>query len=124
MKSIKQVLIAIFLFAAVTAFAGVEKATIKTSAQCEMCKTKIETALNDVNGVKKVMLDVASKELKVKFDDEVVSLDEIRKAIAYVGYSADNMQPTKEAVAALDKCCQPKKGCCAADAKSSCSKDK
>lgn len=125
MKNIKQIVLAIFMVVAVTSFAGIEKAVISTSAQCDMCKTKIEASLVDMDGVKKVMLDVDSKELKVKYDEDVVSLDEIKATVASIGYTADDVKPTKEAVAALDKCCQPKKGCCAAGAaKSSCSKSK
>lgn len=109
------------LFIGLSAFADVEKASIKTSAQCEDCKERIEEALLKMNGIKKVMLNVDTKMLEVKFDNSVVSLAEIKKEIAGVGYWADDVMPNKDAYEALPACCKPAKSCCAS--KASCSKD-
>lgn len=113
MKTLRVLSIAFCLFLAGGLFAQTEKATIKTSTQCEMCKENIETAVAKVDGVKKASLDVKTKELKVKYDAGKVSLDEIRKAVTGIGYWADNMMPDKNAYAALPACCKPQKSCCA-----------
>jgi periplasmic mercuric ion binding protein len=112
MKTVKVLSIAFCLFIAGSIFAQTEKATIKTSAQCEMCKENIETAVAKLDGVKKASLDVSTKELKVKFDAGKISLDEIKKAVTATGYWADNLIPDKEAYAALPACCKPQKSCC------------
>lgn len=122
MKNLKSILVVFVLFLGMNAFAGTEKATIKTSAQCEMCEAKLETNLLELPGVLKVNVDVATKELMVKYNDELISLDDIKTAISNTGYWADDKAPNKEAYAALDACCKPKaKSCCAA--KTACSKD-
>lgn len=123
MKSVKQVLVVLFIAIAFTATAGVEKATITTSAQCEMCKEAVEAKVSALEGVKKVMLNVDSKELKVKFDNEAVSLNDIKMAVSGLGYNADDMIADKTAKADLPKCCQPK-SCCSSATKTSCTKGK
>ena len=86
------------------------------------CKENLEGSLSIMEGVLKVMVKVESKELTVKFDESVVSLEEIKKQVTNTGYWADEMAPNKDAYAALASCCKPKKSCCSAS-KSSCSKD-
>lgn len=123
MKNLKTIMIAFALFLGLSVSAGNEKAVIKTSAQCEMCKANISKTLNEIEGVQKFVLNIESKELVVKYNDELTSLDEIETAIANTGYWANEKTPNKEAYAALDACCKPKaKACCAAGSKT-CSKD-
>ncbi|MCB0509832.1 MAG: heavy-metal-associated domain-containing protein [Bacteroidetes bacterium] len=121
MKNLKMFTLLFALFIGLSAFADTEKVSIKTSAQCEECKARIEEGLLKMNGVKKVMLNVETKTLEVKFDNSVVSLAEIKKEIAGLGYWADDVMPHKEAYDALPACCKPVKSCCAS--KTSCSKD-
>lgn len=121
MKNLKVLSIAFCLFFASAVFAQNEKAVIKTSAQCEMCKETIETAMASLDGVKKSKLDVETKELSVKYNTSEVSLEEIRKTIAAQGYWADKVMPERDAYANLPNCCKPQKACCAGDkAKKSC----
>jgi len=121
MKNLKSIVLFFALFVAISAFAGNEKAVIKTSAQCEMCKEALETSIGKLPGVLKVNLDIDSKELMVKYDSDVISLEKMKTEVTYTGYWADEMAPDKEAYSALPSCCKPKKSCCAS--KSSCSKD-
>lgn len=120
MKNLKVLSIAFCLFFASAVFAQNEKAVIKTSAQCEMCKETLEGALASLDGVKKSKLDIESKELTVKYNTSEISIDEIRKAVAAEGYWADKVMPEREAYANLPDCCKPKKACCAGGAKKSC----
>jgi mercuric ion binding protein len=92
-----------------------------TSAQCEMCKESLQANVSKLNGVKKSTLDLKTKELNVKFDSSVVSLEEIKQSVSKTGYWADNVMPDKDAYAALPACCKPKKSCCAGGEKKSCS---
>jgi copper chaperone CopZ len=124
MRNLKSVVLMFALFLGLSAFAGNEKATIKTSTQCEMCQETLEASIGKMAGVNKVMVTIESKELTVKFDNSIVTLEEIKTEVTNTGYWADEMMPNKDAYAALPSCCKPKKACCAAGtSKSSCSKD-
>lgn len=102
----------IVLFAIVFLFAMQLKAEVQdtlkiaTTAQCEMCKDRIEEAVNKLDGINYVNLDVASAVVSVLFDDEKTSPKEIRKKIASVGYDADDEKKDKRAYKRLPKCCQ------------------
>lgn len=113
MKNLKSLLLMSVLFIGVSVFAGNEKATIKTSAQCEMCQETLQASIGKMAGVSKVMLNLETKELSVKFDNSVTSLDKIKNEITNTGYWADDMSPNKDAYAALPNCCKPVKSCCA-----------
>jgi len=126
MKNLRTIILFFALLLGLSAIAGNEKAVIKTSAQCEECKANITNTLNKIEGVKQFILNLETKELTVKFDNEKTSLNEIETAISNTGYWANDKAPNKEAYAALSACCKPKKtaSCCAAGSKTSCSKDK
>ena len=124
MRNLKSVVLMFALFIGLSAFAGNEKATIKTSTQCEMCQETLEASIGKMAGVNKVMVNIESKEITVKFDNSIITLEEIKTEVTNTGYWADEMMPNKDAYAALPTCCKPKKACCAAGtSKSSCSKD-
>ncbi|MCO6501069.1 MAG: heavy-metal-associated domain-containing protein [Vicingus serpentipes] len=80
--------------------------TIKTSAQCEECKERIEKAMAYEKGVKKYNLDVKTKVLTVEYKTNKTNPDIIRKAVAKVGYDADDVPADKEAYKNLPLCCQ------------------
>ncbi len=87
---------------------GIENVKIKTSAQCEMCKKRIEDRLNNEKGVKWVNLDLATKYVEVRYDSKKTSVDKIRKAISEVGYDADSVKANEEAYSKLPGCCRKK----------------
>ncbi len=80
------------------------KAEIKTSAYSWMCKNKIETNINKLNGIQDCELDLATKTLTVKYDDAKVNTDKIKQVIEDLGYDAqikpecdkDKMADTKK----------------------------
>ena len=79
---------------------------IKTSAQCEMCKESIEKALAYEKGVVSSELDMKTKELEVKYKSPKTSPEKIKKAIAAIGYDADEVKADKKAYVKLDTCCK------------------
>lgn len=85
---------------------NITSATIKTSAECGMCKTTIEGAFSEVDGVILARLDVPTKKLKVKFDSSKITLDKVRQIVASVGYDADDVASNSDAYDALPACCQ------------------
>lgn len=83
-----------------------ETLVLNTSAQCDMCKARIEGRLNDAKGVRMATLDIRSKKLTVKYNPEKTTADEIRKAVTEIGYDADDSKANAEAHKNLPACCQ------------------
>ncbi|CAM4145726.1 copper chaperone CopZ [Lederbergia lenta] len=66
------------------------KATIKiTGMSCAHCVNKIETALQDLQGVVKAKVNLKKEIAKVKYDETVQSTDSLTAAIKEVGYEAE-----------------------------------
>lgn len=82
------------------------KESFKVLGNCEMCKTTIEKAANAVDGVKSAKWNPVNKIIKVKFNAEKTSIDEIQKAIAGAGYDSENHKATEEVYKNLHHCCQ------------------
>lgn len=89
-----------------TLHAEVKEVKIKTTAECEMCKTAIEKAVNKLSGIEKSDLDYKTRILTVKFDTEKTTLDKIKTAVSKAGYDADEVKADKKAFRKLPKCCQ------------------
>jgi mercuric ion binding protein len=80
--------------------------TIATSAQCGMCKERIEKAMAFEKGVKSSSLDLNSKELTVIYKSNRTSPEKLRKALSEVGYDADRVPANPKAYAKLPPCCK------------------
>jgi copper chaperone CopZ len=109
MKNLGFIITLVFLSLLSTqAFAGGELKIIKiqTSSQCDMCKDTIEKGMAYIKGVKKTDLDVESSVLTVTYNSSKTNPDLIKKAIAAIGYDADEVPAEKEAYDNLDNCCK------------------
>jgi copper chaperone len=53
---------------------------------CDHCKQSIEGALNPIEGVSSAVVDVPGATVKVSFEEDRVSLGDLRKAIEEQGY--------------------------------------
>ncbi len=53
---------------------------------CDHCKQSIEGALNPMGGVSSAVVDVPGSTVKVSYDEEAVSHEEIVQAITDQGY--------------------------------------
>ncbi len=83
-----------------------EEIKIKTSAQCQMCKERIESGLSFEKGIKTAILNLEDKVLTVKFRTEKTDAEKIRKAVSKLGYDADNVAADPEAYESLPACCK------------------
>lgn len=83
---------------------------IRTNAVCDMCKKTIETELVYEKGVKAVELDLARNLILVDFDTKKTDLAHIERAIAALGYAANDLSPDTAARKNLPECCR-KEGC-------------
>jgi copper chaperone CopZ/outer membrane receptor protein involved in Fe transport len=79
---------------------------IKTSAQCNMCKEYIETALKKIKGVEDAKLNLATKEVEVVYDSKLCTPEMLKKAISEAGYQADEVAPNKAIYDKLPECCK------------------
>lgn len=83
-----------------------KKETFKVWGNCEMCKKTIEKPLKNLDGIKSANWNVASHKMTVKFDENKVSLTEIKKTIASVGYDTEEFKAPDEVYSKLHHCCQ------------------
>ena len=80
--------------------------TFKVYGNCGMCEETIEGSLKGVKGIKKADWNKETKMMEVTFDSETISLDEIKKKIASVGYDTEEFRATEKAYNNLAGCCQ------------------
>ena len=79
---------------------------IKTSAQCVMCKNKIEKTLAYEKGISKSILNIETSIIIVNYKPTKTTSEKIRTAISQIGYDADTIKADKKAYKNLPKCCQ------------------
>jgi len=85
---------------------NIKTETFKVYGNCGMCKKTIEASLQDVKGVTYSNWNEDSKMMEVKFNEEEISLDEIKKLIASVGYDTEEHRASDKVYNNLSGCCQ------------------
>ena len=80
---------------------------IKTSAECDMCKAKVEKEIGVMKGVKYVNVDLKSQIVTVAYNNTKTDPAKIRTAISNLGYDADDVKANNRAQKKLPSCCQP-----------------
>ena len=81
--------------------------TIKTpNAVCEVCKTRIEAYLKRHDGVLEALVYYRRGETRVKFLTDRINIEEIKTAIANVGYDADDVPANEDSYNRLPKSCK------------------
>ncbi len=107
---LKSLLIALVLVATANVASAqkksVEKVTIQTSAVCEMCKTTIEEGMVYVKGVREADLNLDDFKVTVTYRADKTDPEKIKKAIAKLGYTADDVKPTQADFDKLHECCK------------------
>lgn len=109
MKSLKSILLAVVLFMGVHAIANdgdIVKESFSVKGNCMMCKTTIENAVNELDGISSVKWNAVKQKVIVKFDPDITSLDKIQQKIASAGYDTDNFKATDEEYDNLHHCCK------------------
>jgi len=110
----KKLLIALTLIMAVStvSFAQAKKKVLQTvtiqtpTVQCDMCKKKIEDFMAREDGVTKTVVDYKRKNTKVTYWTDRTNIENIKTAIANVGYDADDVTANPESYNKLPKCCK------------------
>jgi mercuric ion binding protein len=110
----KKLFIALTLIMAVStvSFAQAKKKALQTvtiqtpTVQCDMCKKKIEDFMAREDGVTKTVVDYKRKNTKVTYWTDRTNIENIKTAIANVGYDADDVTANPESYNKLPKCCK------------------
>lgn len=101
------VVLSFFSFNAMAQVKPVLTATIKTpNARCEECKDKIETYLKRYDGVMSVNVNIRKGETMVKYITDRINIEDIKTAIANVGFDADDVPANPDFYKLLPKCCK------------------
>lgn len=79
--------------------------TLNVQGSCEMCKKRIETAV-DVKGVKAADYNLEKKQLELTYNPQKVDLAFLKQEILNIGYDVDTLKATDEAYKKLDHCCK------------------
>lgn len=85
---------------------SIVKESFKVYGNCNRCKTAIEGAVENLQGVVWGEWDLTSKTMRVKFDSSLISINEIQIKIAAVGYDSFNHRASDEVYNNLPGCCQ------------------
>ena len=72
---------------------------------CNMCKTRIENTARKTVGVGSAKWDKKTKILKIEYDSEQVSIEEVKAALAERGHDTEDHKATVEAYDNLPACC-------------------
>ncbi len=111
MKAYKSVIMfsfALCLMAPFTGFAKGDKVKekFKVWGNCGMCNEKITKAAMSMDGVISAKWSSETKEMVVKFYSNQITLDDIQKKIASVGYDTENHKADDEVYENLHSCCK------------------
>jgi len=76
-----------------------------TTGNCYLCKVRIETAVNKLDGIEAVNWDAVTDVTTVTYDDNQIDAYEIMQIIAFVGHETEWYPANDSAYAALQGTC-------------------
>ncbi len=74
--------------------------------KCESCGKRLENAIYDVKGVKRMDLNLSDNTIDIVYNSEKTSPEKLRAAIANVGFDADDVKGNAKAYETWDDCCK------------------
>lgn len=104
----------LLLFASVfqTVFASAthyETTTFTVSGNCEMCKSRIESALKKNTGVQSATWDVKTKMVTVVYNPHAISVNQLHQLVVDAGHDTDKVKASDASYKALPGCCKYKR---------------
>ena len=87
------------------------KATVsfKVSGTCEMCKERIEKAL-DVKGVRSALWDVETQRVSVIYNPRKLEEIQLHNLVAIAGHDTEKVKASDQAYSDLPECCLYRSG--------------
>jgi periplasmic mercuric ion binding protein len=87
--------------------ASVQEVNIRVEgARCEMCARSIAEAVESIEGVESVNVDLEKKVATVEYIPDRTDIASLETAIANAGYDANDAKRNQQAYEALPSCCQ------------------
>lgn len=80
--------------------------SFKVYGNCGMCEKTIEGALEGIKGIDKADWNKETKMMDVVYHTHDISLDDIKKKIAAVGYDTEEYRASEKTYNNLPGCCQ------------------
>jgi periplasmic mercuric ion binding protein len=106
----RSLFISLLVVCSINSFAQFKKPVtvqIKTpQAACVECKDKIEKFMKVEEGVAKIVVDIKKKITTVTFLSDRTNIENIKTAIANLGFDADDVTANKETYKRLPICCK------------------
>ena len=97
-----------FFFLFKGAFAQTTKTSFQVAGVCDMCKERIENAL-DIKGVKIATWSVETKICNVTYNAEKITEQQMHKILASVGHDTQNSRANDDVYNNLYHCCHYKR---------------
>ena len=112
-KNIIALIMGLFIMAGVSSmpFNPPVKAAFKASGNCDMCKERIEKAL-DVPGIKKAVYLPEVQKVEVIFNPSKLSLEQIQRLVSLAGHDTELFRAEEDAYQKLPACCRYREGTC------------
>ena len=82
------------------------KASIEVDGVCKMCKKRIEKASIKTKGVKSASWNLDTHELRLIFDENKTSVEQIASNVTDVGHDTKSFIASKDAYESLNPCCK------------------
>jgi|TARA_B100000959_G_scaffold57655_1_gene60276 copper chaperone CopZ len=79
---------------------------ITPTTQCGMCDANIVDALNEIDGVKKIIINDYKQSVTIKYVSDKISINDLEIAISNAGYQANDVLANPTAYAKLALCCK------------------
>lgn len=107
----KYVLLSVLAFTLAATTKGQQKKPITVKiqtpgVQCDECKRRIEEYIKYEDGVTKVVVYPKSHYTQVTYLTDRTNIENIKTAIANIGYDADDVKANEEAYKKLPKTCK------------------
>ena len=97
-----------FIFLSKEAFTQTKKTSFEVAGVCDMCKERIENAL-DIKGVKVATWSVETKICNISYNSEKITEKEIHKILASVGHDTQECRASDDVYNNLYHCCHYKR---------------
>ena len=97
-----------FIFLSNGVFAQTTKTSFEVAGVCDMCKDRIENAL-DVKGVKLATWSIETKICNVTYNSEKITEQQIHKILASVGHDTQKYKASDDVYNNLHHCCKYKR---------------
>jgi copper chaperone CopZ len=86
-----------------------ETISFKVSGTCNMCKERIEKAL-DKPGIKSAKYDIASETVTVTFVPKKLEAIQLHNLVAIAGHDTEMVKASEQAYENLPECCKYREG--------------